>query len=243
MQFENVVARNFDVDFIYLDIILTAIWVLLLIKSNHRRALYVGVLGIVVNFIIDYVVWYRTMGVRVIYELPPWLSPEVFFVYFSITYGMIQYSYVGVMFTEGSNKKLWTLLLFTGWISIGLTSQLLSLDDSTVHVARIMSTQRLTEILVVLAEYSLLVFLMQRGKFELTWRRIGYVFGIGVLAFFAMEVTLLVPGIRNIDLGNLIFNSLIEWNMGAPIVYLLLTFSKEGNRSNVMESVRAVEDC
>ncbi len=60
------------------------------------------------------------------------------------------------------------------------------------------------------------------GKFDLSWKKILYIFSVGFFVHFSMELTLLLSGIRVLDLFNLIFNSVIEFNTGAPILYLLL---------------------
>ncbi|RLI53130.1 MAG: hypothetical protein DRO87_12095 [Candidatus Thorarchaeota archaeon] len=57
----------------------------------------------VINFIVDYWVYFTMLGVRVYYALPVWLTPFTFTVYFSITYGVVQYSFVTLMFCDKPN--------------------------------------------------------------------------------------------------------------------------------------------
>ena len=60
---------------------------------------------------------------------------------------------------------------------------------------------------------------------SLTFRRMLYLFTIGVLVHFGMEITLLASGIRPAKnyVDVLLFNSLLEFNMGIPILYVLWT--------------------
>jgi len=98
MQFESIVIRVFDADFMLFDLALTGLWILLLYKKGFITPLLFGLFGILVNFIVDFCYWYSILEIRTVEGLPNWVSPSAFFVYFSITYGMIQYSYVQVMF-------------------------------------------------------------------------------------------------------------------------------------------------
>lgn len=230
MQFESVVIRVFDVDFMLFDLAFTAVWILLLYKKKFIIPLVFGFLGILVNFIVDYGYWYSVLGIRTVEGLPGWISPFRFFVYFSITYGMIQYSYVQVMFTrkqgqpkiDRRNLIEWSLLLFIGWLLIGFLSNVISIDDTEVTVARIMTEQRTTEVFAVITEYALLVMLAFKKKFELSPRRILYIFLVGVFVHFSMEITLLLAGMRASGLFDIVFNSIFEFNTGAPILYLMM---------------------
>lgn len=230
MQFESIVIRIFDVDFMFLDLLFTCIWIIILYRKGYIKPLLFGLMGIGINFAIDYGIWYSIMGIRTVEGLPIWMSPLTFFVYFSITYGMMQYSYVQVMFTkmldqpeqEKKEKIHMAILFFGGWLLISYLSVVLPLNDIQVTVTRIMTNQRLIEVFVVIAEFALLGFLAYRKKFGLDLRTIGYIFFVGFFVHFSMEFTLFLPGIRQSSVFDLVFNSLVEFNMGAPILYLML---------------------
>jgi hypothetical protein len=229
MQFESVVIRIFDVDFMLFDLLFTAIWIVFLYKKGYIKPLIFGFFGIAINMLVDYVIWYSVQGIRTIENLPLWMSPFAFFVYFSITYGMIEYSYVQVMFSIDSNKEKalhemlrWSVFLFGGWLIFGLLSFFIPLSDSEVTVQRVMTGQRMVQVYAIVAEYLLLGVLAYMGKFGLSGKKILYIFVVGFFVHFSMETTLLLVGIRVLDLFNLIFNSIIEFNTGAPILYLML---------------------
>lgn len=235
MQFESVVPRLFGADFMLFDLIFMAIWIVLLVRGKHFRPLAIGLFGFVVYFIADYGFWYTLAGTRVFYELPSFLTPLTFLLYFSVTYGIIQFSYVALMFSDRQDlyfgddrdKLLWSTVLLGGWILFGAISQLLPLNDAPIHIARIMTEQRIGQVVMVLAEYLFLVILAYLGKFELTWKKILYIAAVGIFVHFSMEFSLLILGIRNVDLFNLAFNSLLEFNTGAPILYLLVVGLKQ----------------
>jgi len=86
----------------------------------------------------------------------------------------------------------------------------------------VMTEQRIFQVYGILAEYALLAVLAYMKKYDLSGRKILYIFSVGFFVHFSMELTLLLSGIRTLDFFNLIFNSVIEFNTGAPILYLLL---------------------
>ncbi|TFH10032.1 MAG: hypothetical protein E4H14_03300, partial [Candidatus Thorarchaeota archaeon] len=226
MQFESIVIRVFDTDFMLLDLLFTCIWIVILFKKGYIKPLLFGLMGIMVNFIIDYGIWYSIMGIRTVEGLPIWISPFSFFVYFSITYGMMQYSYVQVMFTkkpdqpeqEKKERIQMAILFFGGWLLIAYLSVLAPISDIEVTVTRTMTQQRMIEVFVVIAEYTLLGILAYKKKFGINLRTIGYIFFVGFFVHFSMEFTLFLPGIRQSSLFDIVFNSFFEFNMGAPIL-------------------------
>ena len=222
--------RVFDADFILFDLVFTVMWVIILYKKGYIKPLLFGLMGILVNFIVDYGIWYSIMGIRTVEGLPSWMSPLSFFVYFSITYGIMQYSYVQAMFTkrldqperEKKERAQISVLLFLGWLIIAYLSVLLPLNDLEITVTRTMTDQRFIEVLVVIVEFALLGFLAHNKKFGIDWKLIGYIFFVGFFVHFSMEFTLFLPGIRKSSIFDLVFNSLLEFNMGTPILYVML---------------------
>ena len=104
------VARTFDMDFIYLDIAFCAVWILVLLRQKQTIPLCFGFLGALITFLADDVLWLHIQHTRTL-DVP--FNRDLFLVYFSFTYGMIEFSYVTVMFQAKSTKSkaLFTLLL------------------------------------------------------------------------------------------------------------------------------------
>jgi hypothetical protein len=223
------VARTFDMDFMYMDIAFCAVWMLVLFRQKHTLALWFGLFGALVVFLVDDVLWLRVQQTRFL-EVP--FNRDLFLLYFSFTYGMIEFSYVTVMFGARSikTKALWTLFLYGGWLATALISQHLGIDDRTIQTGRDMSNARIIQVALVAGGYLLLLVLKYtwRPMKSLTLPRILYLFLVGILVHFAMEVTLLASGIRPAEnyVDVLLFNSLLEFNMGVPILYILWTAIK-----------------
>jgi len=220
------VARTFDMDFMYLDIAFCAVWMLVLFRQKQTIALWFGLFGALVVFLADDVLWLRIQHTRFL-DVP--FNRDLFLVYFSFTYGMIEFSYVTVMFGAKSMKTrvLWTLFLYGGWMATALISQNLNMDDRTIDIGRDMSNARIVQVAMVAGGYLLLLLLkyIWRPMKSLSFPRILYLFVIGVIVHFGMELTLLASGIRPAEnyVDVLLFNSLLEFNMGIPILYILWT--------------------
>ena len=107
------VIRVFGWEFIILDITMCVIWIAFLIRKKYYLQFLFGIFGFIVVFLSDYVFWYKITGTREINHLPLGLTPLTFLLYFSFTYGMIEFSYVAVMFSAKNWRKMmyWTLLL------------------------------------------------------------------------------------------------------------------------------------
>lgn len=213
-------------DFIYLDILFCAVWMVVLFKQKQTLALWFGLFGALVVFLADDILWLRIQHTRFL-ELP--FNRDLFLVYFSFTYGMIEFSYVTVMFGVKSwrTRVLWTLLLYGGWMASALVSQHVGIDDRTIDIGRDMSNARVVQVAMVVGGYALLLLLKYtwHPMKSLSLRRLFYLFAIGVLVHFGMEITLLASGIRPAEdyVDVLLFNSLLEFNMGIPILYVLWT--------------------
>lgn len=218
------VPRTFDASFILFDLLLCCIWIFFLVRGRHFKALLFGLFGFVVYFAADDLLWFHTLGTRVFLSLPPYLTPDLFLLYFSLTYGMLQFSLASLLFSLniGTTKKIaWSAALFAGWLAIGFLSKLIVSGD-TVSLYRDMGSQRLIQAISVIAEYAVLIVLMYTVRpLQIRWTDIALVLFAGIYIHFAMEMTLYITGIRGGKFDVLIFNSLIEFNTGAPILFLL----------------------
>jgi hypothetical protein len=206
------VIRNFGVDYIYFDLIFLLLFIFLLIKGKEKIALVAIFVGGLINFFIDWGIWYNLTGIREI--VLPNINAVLFFLWFSISYGL-EYAWVFLMFKKRPNILKWTIVLFVGWILVGLLSQIFPINDAIITTIRHMGSLRVWRVVIVVAGYSLLFIL------RYNWKKIGYLFLIGFAVHFMMEFSLLITGIRPGSFLILLENSLIEFNMGVPILYLI----------------------
>jgi len=97
---------------------------------------------------------------------------------------------------------------------------------------------------MVTGGYLVLVVLKYKWKAmePLTWPRMAYLFLVGVLVIFAMELTLWLSGIRPAEEGLdvLIFNSLLQFNVGIPVLYIVWTFITQAKTKEQREQLTSV---
>jgi len=235
----NIVARVFNFDFIYFDLLFCLIWIVVLLRKKYYREFFFGLFGFLIVFFTDDVIWFHLKGTRVI--VAP-LQPDLFLLYFSFTYGVIEFSYAIIMIRTKEVKKalFWTVFLYVGWLASAFMSQYIPLDDRTISIYREMTNARLTQILMVGIGYLviLLLKLFYKPMKDLTFLNIAYLFLIGILVHFGMELTLHVSGIRPIEgsLSIILFNSLLEFNSGIPVLFLLnFIIDQRKNNKKIVE--------
>jgi len=156
----------------------------------------------------------------------------IFFLWFCFSAGFVQFSYVAIMFEKRNWKELWlwTLIFYLGWILVGVGSQLIPLDDRIIRVSRNMNAdrQRLTFTLMTLGNILIatILYLFKKLKIE----DVIYLFIVGILVEFCLELSLSVSGIRleqgTWSLELMVVNTLIEFNMGIILMYLLWAIVK-----------------
>jgi len=226
---DSIVTRTLGVDFIYFDLIFLSIWIYFLIKKKYWIPILWGILGWVAYLIADYYIWYTIMESRT-YEGP--INNHIFFLWFCFSAGFAQFSYVAVMFEKRNWKELWlwTLIFYLGWILVGGGSQLIPLDDRIIRVSRNMDAnrQRLTFTLMTLGNVVIAAILYLFKKFRL--EDVIYLFIVGILVEFCLELSMSISGIRmeqgTWSLELMIVNTLIEFNMGIILMYLLWAIVK-----------------
>ncbi|MFX1455081.1 MAG: hypothetical protein ACFFDB_06865 [Promethearchaeota archaeon] len=219
-----IVTRSFGLDYIYFDIIFLIIWVYFLAKKRYWIPIAWGSLGWAVYIFTDYFLWYIVTQTRQ-YVGP--LNPIIFFMWFCFSPGFVQFSYVVLMFEKRNRNDLifFTLVFYLGWIIVSVGSQLLPIDDTVIRVSRDMNidNQRFNMIMMVFVNIIIAIFLYVKKKLRL--EDVVYLFLVGTLVEFALELTLAVSGIRQEqgtwNLGLMILNSLIEFNLGIVLMYLL----------------------
>ncbi|MCG3224731.1 MAG: hypothetical protein H7647_09715 [Candidatus Heimdallarchaeota archaeon] len=226
-----IVARLFDMDFIYLDLLFCAVWMTILLVRKKRLQWIFGLFGAVIVFISDDLIWYHLLGTRVLDDVP--FNNDLFLLYFSFTYGMIEFSYVATMISAKNWKTMlsWSLFLYGGWFATGFLSSWLHIDDRTIDIYREMTDiGRWIQIAMAVGGYLLLILFKYKWKpfNNLSWLKLGYLFLVGFLVHFGMEITLLAAEIRPLvgSLVILIFNSFIEFNSGVPVIFIAWTLLK-----------------
>jgi hypothetical protein len=215
------VIRTFGIDYIFFDLVFLFVFHFLMIRNRKIIPLVAFWLGGLAIFIIDWGFWMQVSGIRKL-ELPPSFLPFLpeywrvftFMFWFSFSYGLM-FSWMFLMFEPKGRRIFWTVLLWGGWLTVAFLSQYIHLNDGTIQTLRMMGGSRITQIIIAAGGFILLFIL------RYNWKMILYLFCIGFMTHFMMESSLWLSGIRPGNLSVLLINSLIESNMGVPILYVL----------------------
>ena len=245
MIFETgTVARTIGVDFIYFDIIFLIIWIGFMIKKKYWIPLIWGFIGFIVYIITEVVIWYWLMGVRH-YNGP--LNVAIFFIWFSFSAGFAQFSYVFLMMEKRNMKEIifWTVLFYLGWTFVSLGSQLIPINDALIEVSREMNEGNQRIIFSILTIINLILGLGLVYMKKIRIQDVVYLFIIGILVEFCLEFTLSISGIRQQQgtwsLEMMIINTLIEFNMGIIIMYIIFVGFKVKRDENYYDPLGIVD--
>ena len=145
--------------------------------------------------------------------LPDYWAKAVFMFWFSMSYGLI-FSWIFLMFDKKNKRAAWTALLFGGWLMIAFLSQVLQMNDNVIKTVRLMRSSRIKQIIIVALGYGTLFLLRYKLK------KILFLFLVGCGIHFMMEFSLWVSDIRPSSLDLLFVNTLVESNMGVPLLYI-----------------------
>jgi hypothetical protein len=208
------ISRNFQFDYILFDAVFLALMVGLLIWRKRYSPLTAGLVCGVLIYIVDGVVWYST-GVREYGIAAPWMKHPVDFM-MDFSYGVIAFSWMWIAFEKKSwgDVAFWTAMVLGGWLIIPAVSFAVPLYDEPIMTVRHMQSQVGFQISAVLGGYVLLTVL------RYDWRTILYLFGVGCMLGFMMELPLLVTKIRPTSFKLLVFETVILFNQGVPYLYV-----------------------
>jgi hypothetical protein len=209
-----VAARSLNTLYIALDLAWLVLFCGLLLYFKHRQALVVGLLAGVVYFLVDYGIFYRLLGTRVVHGADPFW----FLLWLSFSYGITNFAWIWLLLDRNGRAVEWSTLIVTAWLAIALLSQNFGAWFSVISIQRGTGAYHGVMAAILFAGYLYVIIQNLRGKEKIN---ILWLMAIGIGVQFSWEAVLLVTGIRPAGLGALVVNSLIETNLGLPIVFFI----------------------
>ena len=218
----NIIAmRDFNVAYIILDcIFLFAFTAVLCMRKKYLTVIW-GLFGGVLYFAVDYGIFHLLTGSRSIE------GGDMFWVllWMSMSYGFTNFVWIWLCLSEDEHIKEWTVLIFTWWIACPMLSSMF--DSPHIHIQR--TTGSYHGIMGGILFISYLAVIIYNISVKDKNKRINILrlFVIGVAVQFGWEFSLLIGGIRStgVPLGEqiriLTVNSLVETNLGMPLMYLI----------------------
>ena len=236
---EHTVAREVSSSIILFDTMAVIIWMSVLVYYNKRRAICFALIGFVIYYLVDAILWMTIMKIRWIesaynrYLIQVWLQ---------LGPGVIHPSFVCMMFEgtfgakkENEKRELWFLL----FLLVQFTPCFMQLQfpgHSTIRVGRTMESQRWIFILVSLLGYLYLVYK------NVSVKKLLQIFLICTSVEALFELSLYTSGIRKATLLTIIMDSILEFNVGAAFVVVLWRlFHSEIDRESLDFGPKAFE--
>lgn len=215
---EVIPSRIFNFLYVYIDIVWLVALLIILICAKRYLAVFAGLIGSLIYFIVDYGIFYHALGTRVIEGA----DPLTLLLWLSISYGFTNFAWIWLWLDRDKRSLEWSVLIIFGWLATALLSQNFGSSFHAIYIQRGTNSYHGIMALILLVGYAILVIKNNRGnpghngKIKIFW-----ILSIGILVQFSWEAVLLINGIRAIGIMPLIINSLVETNMGLPYIFLI----------------------
>lgn len=217
---EIIPSRQLNKLYILLDIIfLISLLALLLIKKRYVAVLF-GIFGGILYFAVDYGIFYKVLETRVVSGA----NPFWFLLWLSMSYGFTNFVWIWLWLDHDENLLEWSVYIPIGWLAVVLISANFGAPFGEIAISRGTGSYHGVMALILFLSYGIVIIhnMVVKDKSEkwpLVWMLL-----IGILVQFSWEFILLITGIRATGFGPLIVNSLLETNLGIPIIYLIYIF-------------------
>jgi len=230
---EVIAARSMNSLHVWLDLAFLASFVLVLILSRRYQALVAGLVGGVVYFAVDYGLFYRVLGTRMVQGADPFW----FLWWLSLSYGLTNVAWIWLWLDRDRRALEWSLFIVSGWLAVALLSTSLGSHSRPILISRGTADYHGVMAALLFLGYGYLCVRNIRATDTAQRAPLLWILAIGILVQFSWEAVLAVTGIRNQSWNTLVINSLLETNMGLPYFYLIHRFVTR-RRNEAWERVR-----
>ncbi len=234
-------TRNFNLLYIILDSLFVIFFLILLIIKKRYQTVLFSLFGGILYLIVDYGYFYLISGSRIItingIEQGN-LNTFLILLWMSLSYGITNFAFIWLCLRKDQHLKEWLFLIISWWLVVPSISTLGG--NNNIQTFRTTSQYHsFMAIILICGYFSLIIYnLMNKNKKRISILKLNL---IGISVQFCWEFALLVNGIRPMNdnsLTTIIVNSLIETNLGMPIIlpiYLFINkyFNEDLTRKNI----------
>jgi len=213
---DYIVARELNELYILLDSMFLILIGYLLIRLKKHTALYFGIVGAIIYFIVDYGLFYLTLGTRQVSGANPFL----FLLWLSASYGFTNFLWIWLFLERDKRIIEWSLLIVIGWFSIAMISQSFGNQFATIQISRGTGGYHGIMAIMLLSGYLYVIIKNLFNNEDETIPILKLMF-VGIIVQFSWEAILLLSGIRPQGFRPLIINSLLETNLGMPYLFFI----------------------
>ena len=238
-------TRNFNLTYIILDTIFLLVLAGLLVWKKRYLTLLFGLFGGILYLIVDYGGFYalsHTREVLIDGVVQNELNTFWVLLWMSMSYGFTNFIFIWTLVSKDKLWKYWIFMIVMWWICVPSIS--LIGGPANIQTRRTTNAYHGYMALALVISYLVLIIWMlyKKQNFSLLFK----LNLIGVSVQFAWEVALLINGVRplnNMSVQTLIVNSLIETNLGMPLIYLIyLVITKYFKEDLKKQSAELIEE-
>ncbi len=222
-------TRSLNLLYIILDTIFLIVLLSLLIYKKRFLTSLFGLFGGVIYTLVDFVGFYLLAHSRSIYinnELAnAWMTFLVLF-WMSMSYGFTNFVFIWLCLSKDKYLKEW-LILIIGWWLIAPSISKLGGDPNIVTTRTTNEYHAYMGIVLVISYLVLIILMLIKKKIFVNILILNL---IGISVQFGWEFALLINGIRPLNemsIVTLIINSLMETNLGMPLILLIFYYTKK----------------
>jgi len=214
---EIIPSRVFSILYIYIDIAWLIIFLAILLYFKKYLAIFAGLIGSALYFIIDFGIFYLLLDTRVVHGV----NPAILLLWLSISYGFTNFVWIWLWLDRDGHAFEWSFLIISGWFTTALLSQNFGNNLSMISIQRGTSSYHGAMALILFIGYALLIIMNIKNKILEKKINIIWILTIGILVQLSWESVLLITGIRATNWMPLVINSLLETNLGLPYLFLI----------------------
>ena len=224
---ELIAKREFSPLYIWLDTAFLFVLFGLLLYRRKYMTLIVGFLLGVLYMIVDYGIFHLVCHARSISE-----GHSLFLVllWMSMSYGFTNFTWIWLWISKDKHLFEWSTLILGWWFCCPLITKTFAPDVPNIVIQRTTGSYHGYMAIILFVGYLALVVYNLWQKEKEKRIDIPWLLAIGILVQFGWEAGLLIGGIRSAGfslsekLMPLIVNSLLETNLGMPIIYPIFLF-------------------
>ncbi len=233
-------TRSLNLLYIILDTIFLLFLIGLLVYKKRYLTTLFGLFGGILYTLVDFVGFYLLAHSRSIYIDNNLVGAGMTFLvllWMSMSYGFTNFVFIWLCLSKDKYLKEW-LVLIVGWWLIAPSISKLGGEANIITTRTTNEYHAYMGIVLVLSYMILIVaMLIKKEKFV----NILILNLIGISVQFGWEFALLINGIRPLNemsIMTLIINSLMETNLGMPLILLIFYLTKK----KVNEDLSIVKD-
>lgn len=220
--FSIVPTRYFNVLYIVLDMVFILVLLGLLWWKKKKSTFYFALFGGILYFLVDYGYFYYLSHTRIVMindQVCNWFQTGAVLLWMSLSYGITNFTFIWLCIKKDEHLKEFLFLIVGWWLIVPSLSSLGG--GATITTSRTTLAYHGWMAVILAIGYFIVILynlsVEKNKRISLIWLN-----SIGISVQFAWEFALLINGIRPMNafsIQTIVINSLIETNLGMPIIY------------------------